>query len=174
MNYIIVILIFICFIYFFISYFKIKKYQDFDNSDDEIKLNVDNINLDRAFFYIQDLKKYNSLTFNDIIKNLNSFYKLCDYIKSDYNLFSRYYNDLLIYQNYIYILIESFYLNIPQNKYVKHNIYLFSQEIQKILNNEINNLKTKYKNQIINNSADDINIFTTILTDYKPRPYNMI
>lgn len=131
-------------------------------------------NIQKTFKDLEFLKNYNFLTFDDILKNLNNFYKLTNYIKSDYNLITRYFNSLLIYQDYIFVLVDSFYLNIPQEPEIKKSINSFNQKIQKQMDKEIRNLLLNYKKNVKNNTDDNINIFTSLITDTKPRPYNML
>ena len=168
-----VLIIVLILLAFFVYFIKIKKQKNTEINEFSDYKYLDK-NIQKTFKDLEFLKNYNFLTFDDILKNLNNFYKLISYIKSDYNLITRYFNSLLIYQDYIFVLIDSFYLNVPQDPEIKKSINSFNRKIQKQMDKEIRNLLVKYKKSVRNNTDDNINIFTSLITDTKPRPYNML
>lgn len=168
-----VLIIILILLAFFVYFIKIKKQKNTEINEFSDYKYLDK-NIQKTFKDLEFLKNYNFLTFDDILKNLNNFYKLISYIKSDYNLITRYFNSLLIYQDYIFVLIDSFYLNVPQDPEIKKSINSFNRKIQKQMDKEIRNLLVKYKKSVRNNTDDNINIFTSLITDTKPRPYNML
>lgn len=168
-----VLIIILILLAFFVYFIKIKKEKNTEINEFSDYKYLDK-NIQKTFKDLEFLKNYNFLTFDDILKNLNNFYKLISYIKSDYNLITRYFNSLLIYQDYIFVLVDSFYLNVPQDPEIKKSINSFNRKIQKQMDKEIRNLLVKYKKSVRNNTDDNINIFTSLITDAKPRPYNML
>lgn len=168
-----VLIIILILLAFFVYFIKIKKQKNTEINEFSDYKYLDK-NIQKTFKDLEFLKNYNFLTFDDILKNLNNFYKLISYIKSDYNLITRYFNSLLIYQDYIFVLVDSFYLNVPQDPEIKKSINSFNRKIQKQMDKEIRNLLVKYKKSVRNNTDDNINIFTSLITDAKPRPYNML
>lgn len=121
---------------------------------------------------LNNIRYYNGQTYNEIKKNIILFYQIVDYIKTDITLFSRYFNNLLTIQTYIYYLIDSVHLNVVQHKDVKKSINELNKKIMEFLDLEIYKLLVQYKKHI--NNENEINIFTKTITDPKVRPYNML
>lgn len=121
---------------------------------------------------LNHIRYYNGQTYNEIKKNIILFYQIVDYIKTDITLFSRYFNNLLTIQTYIYYLIDSVHLNVVQHKDVKKSINELNKKIMEFLDLEIYKLLVQYKKHI--NNENEINIFTKTITDPKVRPYNML
>lgn len=121
---------------------------------------------------LNNIRYYNGQTYNEIKKNIILFYQIVDYIKTDITLFSRYFNNLLTIQTYIYYLIDSVHLNVVQHKDVKKSINELNKKIMEFLDLEIYKLLVQYKKHI--NNEKEINIFTKTITDPKVRPYNML
>lgn len=121
---------------------------------------------------LNNIRYYNGQIYNKVKKNIILFYQIVDYIKTDIALFSRYFNNLLMIQTYIYYLIDSVHLKVVQHKDVKKSINELNKKIMEFLDLEIYKLLVQYKKHI--NNEYEINIFTKTITDPKVRPYNML
>lgn len=139
-------------------------YQKEEHFDNELKDLTDN-NILRI------IKEFNKDSYDEIKKNISLFYNLVEYINLNIKLFTIYYNDLLIIQNYINLMIQSVHLNINQEPTAKEVLRETNKKVMDILNVEIYKLLIKYKNSI---KKEEINIFTQTLTDSNIRPYNML
>lgn len=139
-------------------------YQKEEYFDNELKDLSDNNTL-------KIIKEFNKDSYDEIKKNISLFYNLVEYIDLNIKLFTIYYNDLLIIQNYINLMIQSVHLNINQEPTAKEVLRETNKKVMDILNVEIYKLLIKYKNSI---KKEEINIFTQTLTDSNIRPYNML
>lgn len=139
-------------------------YQKEEHFDNELKDLTDNNTL-------RIIKEFNKDSYDEIKKNISLFYNLVEYINLNIKLFTLYFNDLLIIQNYINLIIQSVHLNINQEPSAKEVLRETNKKVMDILNAEIYKLLIKYKNNI---KTKEINIFTQTLTDSNIRPYNML
>lgn len=143
-----------------------KQTEKFTSEINEDLKKLDDVDL------LNNIRYYNDQTYNKVKKNIILFYQIVDYIKTDITLFSRYFNNLLTIQTYIYYLIDSLHLNVVQHKDVKKSINELNKKIKEFLDLEIYKLLVQYKKHI--NNENEINIFTKTITDPKVRPYNML
>lgn len=139
-------------------------HQKEEHFDDKLKDLTDNNTL-------RIIKEFNRDSYEEIKNNISLFYNLVEYISLNIKLFTLYFNDLLIIQNYINLLIQSVHLNINQEPTTKEVLKETKKKVMDILDGEIYKLLITYKKYIKN---QEINIFTQSLTEPAVRPYNML
>jgi D-arabinose 5-phosphate isomerase GutQ/beta-phosphoglucomutase-like phosphatase (HAD superfamily) len=105
---------------------------------------------------VNEYKDYKIIGFEDSLLGINSLYQVNDIVSvliydKDY-----YYNDLIIEKYNNIIVLENYNINDLENKLNNYNVLDNSLIINKILNNNINELQKNYK--IMNNIINQISI----------------